>query len=1399
MKILYVEDNSRDADLARRHLRKAAPHFRLDTVSTFSEAIRKLEGVDAEAPDLVLTDVRLPDGDGLSLLTYIRDRGLPLAVVVITGVGDEERAVAALKAGADDYVVKRGDYLDFLSLTLESALRRSRARAYRLSRPLRVLYAEHDPADVDLTRLHLARHAPHIYLDVVSTGLEALERANGHDEHDGQGDYDVLLLDYDLPGLNGLEVLKQMRQGRGLDTPVLLVSSHGDDDVAAHAIKLGASSYLAKNPGYLYRLASDIETAFYQADLARKQAALSQSESRYALATSAAGVGVWDWNLETNDVHVDPTLKMILGFRDDEVRDHMDDWGPLVHPDDRDAIQAMARAHIEGRDPYFEVEHRMLHKDGSVRWFLARGSAVRTEAGTAVRLVGTAVDITERKRSEERLRHYFELPLIGMAITSPDRRFVEVNQKLCDMLGYSIDELTGMSWIEVTHPEDIAENVRLLEQTLRRETEGYSMDKRFIHCEGRIVYASISACCVRRGDGTVDHLVLVVQDITERTQAEEALRQSEERFRQLAENIGVLFYMSEGFSDTSPGKILYVSPAYEEIWGRSRDTLYRDARAWVEAIHPDDRERIEAVLPGMARAEFDEEFRILRPNGEVRWVHDRVFPVYDERGELYRNAGIVEDVTRRKQTDEALRESEERLRLALEAGQMGAWDWDKRTNTLKWSRNHFIIMGLVPFSGDPTYDTWADRVHPDDHPRIMAALEKAIQENAEYWAEYRIVWPDGTIRWVESRGMPVYDDDRQCIGMRGVIVDVTERMRSEEALRESEQRYRSVVENQTELICRYLPDTTLTFVNEAYCRYFAKTRDHLIGTRFLDLIPESAREAVRKHIESLIENPRVEVGEHEVLLPDGSIGWQQWVDYGIHDSEGNLVEFQAIGRDITERKLAEKAILQRDQLLDATFNSISSEVVVVDRDGVITHASKSWEQFDHTRRSTLSSVGIGANYLAVCRRAANENDATAREALLGIEGVIWGTIPSFSMEYPFDAPTQRVWLLMHVDPMPPEHGGVVISHTDITQRKRTEESLQEALAQVQQLKDQLHAENIYLQEAIMVAHNFGEIIGRSQALKKVLRQAEQVAPLDTTVLVLGETGTGKELLAHAIHNLSPRKSRPLVKVNCATLPSHLIESELFGHEKGAFTGAHARRAGRFEIANGGTIFLDEIGELPLDLQAKLLRVLQEGQFERLGSSRTIEVDVRIIAATNRDLEEAVSKGAFRSDLYYRLSIFPITTPPLRERKEDIPVLVMHFVKQLHTKLGKEIESIPQETMEALQNYSWPGNVRELRNVIERAAIITQGTKLRLLDSLESRPMSQEASQPAATRRNFVETLEESQRSLIIQTLEKTYWRVEGPNGAAALLGVHPNTLRSRLKKLGITRPKFKSNSAENPG
>jgi len=335
------------------------------------------------------------------------------------------------------------------------------------------------------------------------------------------------------------------------------------------------------------------------------------------------------------------------------------------------------------------------------------------------------------------------------------------------------------------------------------------------------------------------------------------------------------------------------------------------------------------------------------------------------------------------------------------------------------------------------------------------------------------------------------------------------------------------------------------------------------------------------------------------------------------------------------------------------------------------------------------------------------------------------------------------------------------------------------LAEIEKLQRQLEAERAYLQEEIKLTCNHGKIIGQSDGLKYVLYKIEQIAASDTTVLVLGETGTGKELAARAIHGLSLRHKRALVKVNCATLPSNLIESELFGHEKGAFTGSSSRHLGRFEVANGATLFLDEIGELPMELQAKLLRVLQDGEFERLGSSRTIKVDTRIIAATNRNLEEEVRQGRFREDLWYRLNIFPITMPPLRDRLDDIPALVDFYVKKIAARLGKTIACIPVSVMDALQQYQWAGNVRELENVLERAVINSSGPKLRLADELK-KPF-QDVS--AGTR-----TLEAVERDYIMRVLEQTTWKVSGKNSAAEILGLDRSTLRARIAKLNIQKP-----------
>jgi transcriptional regulator with GAF, ATPase, and Fis domain len=350
------------------------------------------------------------------------------------------------------------------------------------------------------------------------------------------------------------------------------------------------------------------------------------------------------------------------------------------------------------------------------------------------------------------------------------------------------------------------------------------------------------------------------------------------------------------------------------------------------------------------------------------------------------------------------------------------------------------------------------------------------------------------------------------------------------------------------------------------------------------------------------------------------------------------------------------------------------------------------------------------------------------------------------------------------------------------QRRRDDEAIRAALAENVKLRGRLERENQYLREQVVLRHQHSRIVGQSDALKMVLAEAERVAMTDTPVLLLGETGTGKELLAQTIHEISARKDRPMVIVNCASLPPTLIESELFGREAGAYTGAASAQIGRFIFADGSTLFLDEIGEFPLELQAKLLRALQDGTFERLGSPETVKVNVRIIAATNRDLQQAVQEGKFRADLYHRLNVFPILVPPLRERRDDIPLLVWSFVESIGRRMGKTITSIPRKTMELLQRYPWPGNVRELSNVIERAMILAADDTLRV----EVSSLHRSAAPPPMT-------LKESERVQILRVLNETGWRIRGEGGAAEILGLKPTTLEARMAKLGIKREKRKAN------
>ena len=632
-----------------------------------------------------------------------------------------------------------------------------------------------------------------------------------------------------------------------------------------------------------------------------------------------------------------------------------------------------------------------------------------------------------------------------------------------------------------------------------------------------------------------------------------------------------------------------------------------------------------------------------------------------------------------------------------------------------------------------------------------------------------------------------------------------------------------------ESIFKAIPDATvfadldrrILLANTALTKVFGYEQEEVIGkyTEILYSSKESYEEQGRIRFHLSAEE---KLKPYEVMYrrKDGGIFPSETVGTAVKDNEGNTIGFLGIMRDVTDRKQAEEALQRLHNKLEMRVEERTAElvrankklkremqerkqaekeiaelsifpemnpapVVKIERKGIILLFNRSAQNL--FKKANL----LGKQWKVLCPeceeagfpQALNSKEAFQHECRIMNKHFLftYKKIPDSELVFIFGADiTSR----KHAeDLLQKAHNELEMRVKERTaELVKAKEDLLEALVQVKQLKNRLQAENVYLQEEIKLNLNFEEIIGRSNAIKKVLSKVEQVAATDATVLIMGETGTGKELFARAIHNLSPRNDRALVKVNCAALQHSLIESELFGHEKGSFTGAFSQRIGRFELANNGAIFLDEVGDLTLELQSKLLRVIQEGEFERLGGSRTINVNVRVIAATHKDLEKAIKTGEFRQDLYYRLNVFPIILPPLRKRRKDIPFLTKHFVEKYSVVLGKTIDSIPQKVMDALQAYPWPGNVRELENITERAVIMTHSSTLQLDESIVR---ALKNGSPEAT---VSVTLEEMQRNHILNTLKETNWRIEGKFGAAERLGINASTLRSRMRKLSITKP-----------
>jgi PAS domain S-box-containing protein len=739
---------------------------------------------------------------------------------------------------------------------------------------------------------------------------------------------------------------------------------------------------------------------------------------------------------------------------------------------------------------------------------------------------------------------------------------------------------------------------------------------------------------------------------------------------------------------------------------------------------------------------------------------------------------LSQDVVRATRLARIVKSNEERLALAQEAAGIGTFDWNIQTGKLLWNENLESIYGFDRGSFGGKSENWQERVHPEDLPRCEAEIAQSIREMRSGWqSEYRIFRADTReMRWVYAKARFFFDDDGKPVRMLGINMDITDRKVADTARQSSELKFSGIVNSAMDAIISVDESQNVILFNTAAEKMFGYAASEMIGKSVDTLIPEHYRQSHTEHFRTFGETGVTSraMGQLGAIYGRKSDGTQFPIEASISQIKTNGERtYTVIMRDITERKRAEQALRTSEAKFRNMADTAPVLIWVSGPDKLCNYFNQGWLKF--TGRSIEEELGSGWT------EGIHPED---RARCLDSFDIAFESRESFQIEYRLRAANGEYrWIYDSGTPRFSTEGeflGFIGSCIDITDRKRAEESIKKAHAELNELKNQLQAENIVLQEEIKLAHPGTSMVGQGKAIQYLQYKIEQVAQTNSSVLILGETGTGKELVARAIHEQSRRKDRPLIKVNCAALSPTLIESELFGHERGAFTGAASRKIGRFELANHGTLFLDEIGELPRELQSKLLRVLQEGEFERLGSSQTIKVDVRIIAATNRNMEAAIEKGVFREDLWYRLNVFPITVPPLRQRREDIPLLVEHFAKVFSVSVGKPINEISAATIRKLCDYSWPGNIRELANVVERAVINSKGPVLHIADQLE--PLATFESPNAKTR-----TLAEQERDYIIRVLEEAHWKIDGPNGAAELLGLNPSTLRARMAKLGIRR------------
>jgi len=719
--------------------------------------------------------------------------------------------------------------------------------------------------------------------------------------------------------------------------------------------------------------------------------------------------------------------------------------------------------------------------------------------------------------------------------------------------------------------------------------------------------------------------------------------------------------------------------------------------------------------------------------------------------------GGMDEATEREVAEEAVRRSEAYLAEAQALSRTGSFGWTVPTGEIFWSVETFRIFDCDPGTR-PTVEFVLSRVHPDDRDLVQQHIDRASRSGEGFDFEHRLLLPDGSIKHVRVTAHPSRDRTGD-LEFVGAITDVTRQRGAEAVITAQEAELRAVVDKIPAIVWSARPDGANAYVNSRFVEYCGMSPAQIAGTGWHAATHPDDLE--RHNAKWLAAAASGEPFEDEVRFrrADGQYRWHLQRGIPLRDEAGHILKWYGVLTDIEDRKRAEDTIREQEAELRQMLD-FAPELIIV--------FGSNFQRL-YANRAALDYAGFTLEgWRQDDGEVVHPDDRPSRQAHAGQES-------AYSLELRLrKADGSYRWFLARVNPVRDDRGQIIrwyMFHTDIDDRKRAEERLQQ--------------ENVALREEIDKASMFEEIVGASPALTAVLSRVSKVAGSDSTVLISGETGTGKELVARAIHRRSLRASKAFIGVNCAAIPRDLIASELFGHEKGAFTGAVQRRLGRFELADGGTIFLDEVGELSSETQVALLRVLQEREFERVGGRDRIRVDVRVIAATNRDLSAAVADGAFRQDLYYRLNVFPLEMPALRERREDIPVLMEYFIGRYARNAGKTFRRVNKRTLDQFRSYPWPGNVRELQNVIERSVIVSETDEFTVDESwLSAAPQVQSGL-------GLSGELAAHERAIVEEALRASGGRVFGPSGAAARLGVPRSTLESKIRALKINKSRFR--------